>query len=178
MSVYYFSHFEETGFKSEVTCLRQHSLPAQVCLTAGSTQLTLPPSPWSNQDFTPTRLRFRSGVIGSVLAFMGPERWVGWLCREGPHDAVCLFTKSYQHGRRVIVKKLPTEARRWVQIPPLPSTAVCSWADCLTSLHLFPSMRKGGTGNACLTLQESSLLSVFYCLQYICSVAWWMPSLQ
>lgn len=33
MSVYYFSHFEETGVKSEVTCLRQHSLPAQVCLT-------------------------------------------------------------------------------------------------------------------------------------------------
>ena len=105
-------HREVKWLAQDHTALGSRSkIPAQVCLTAGPTQLTLPPSPRSIQAVTPTQLRFRSGVTGSVSVFMGPERWFGWLCREGPHDAVCLFMKSYQNGRRVL------QLRSFIQKP-------------------------------------------------------------
>ena len=77
-------HREVKWLAQDHTALGSRSkIPAQVCLTAGPTQLTLPPSPGPPDftptqltpppspgppDFTPTQLGVRSGVTGSSWA--------------------------------------------------------------------------------------------------------------
>lgn len=63
---------------------------------------------------------------------MDPERRVGWLCREGPHNAICLLIASYQKSRMVL------SLRTCVQNPNRLGSDPTSAVYCCVSLGKLP----------------------------------------